>query len=629
MAIHYIESLANNRGDVNNLIAELLLSSIIGLDAETTGLDPYTDKILLLQLSVGKNIYVIHRYNMGDLFFVKLLELIKKHNILCVGHNIKYDIKMLKMDTDILLTNIHDTMIVESVLTAGIGEKLYSLARLLNKYLGIEISKEIREEFIGLDPSTKFTDRQITYAATDVLYLTALYDAQIKLASREKLTNIVNLEMELLPVVVGMELHGIHLDEEHWKNLIVENEKQLKEVGLKLRDVLFDSFDMSQFANAYEFAKAVSIPIKTKKLQKSLESIQDSKAALGWVKEMFNIGSPLQLVTSFRLAGIDTPNTNAKILNKLPKNPIIDTLLEYREYEKRLSTYGQNVIDLVNPVTKKIHTEYFQMGTHTGRFSSKNPNMQNIPTHGGYREGFVARPGYSFIAMDYSQQEYRLAGALSKEPAIIEAYISGFDMHIASAAKRYGKELKDVTKDERNKGKGINFTVLYGGTEYALGKNLDVPTNEAKSILAKFFADYPRLTAFKNEAENMIVKLGYSVTPMGRKRYFPPLPALGDPREIENLVRGIKREGFNMIIQGGGADVTKISMINMYKHNPFGDKFSLILQVHDEVVAEVEDSILKEAEDFMRKEMTGAFQPFLGEIPAMTDAKVSKRWTKS
>ena len=256
-------------------------------------------------------------------------------------------------------------------------------------------------------------------------------------------------------------------------------------------------------------------------------------------------------------------------------------------------------------------------------------NMQNIPTHNGDREGFVAKDGYSFITCDYSQMEYRLAGAISREPKIIKAYVKGFDMHTATAALRFGKDLNDVTKEERSKGKAVNFTILYGGTEYALGKNLSIPQDEALYILSQFLQNYPVLAAHKAASENKIVELGYSITLMGRRRYWKSLGAFATPNEVNNYINRMKREGYNHIIQGTGADVTKLSMINISKNSPFGlELYHLLLQIHDELVAEVRDDIVEEAAKFMKYEMESAFQPFLGEIPALVDVKISKRWTK-
>lgn len=632
MAIHYIESISKNIDDVRNLIS--LISNpdigVIFLDTETSDLDPYTSELLLLQIAHEDEIYVLHVGNVGKVFLTKIVKRINESELVCVGHNIKFDIKILKVNTNVMIKKVFDTMVAESVLNAGIGEKLYSLSSLVNRYCGALLDKETRRDFIGKTQKDSFSEQQITYSAYDVLYLKDIYTSQNTKAVEENLQKTMELEMQLLPVVANMELHGIHLDKEHWNKLTASARIQLRQFEIEVKDLIIDSINISKYKNALELADALCIrePAKTKKARAVLETIIDPGTALGWVKANFNVGSHKQLLTALNLAGIKTPNTNEKTLNKLKKNVIVDSILGYREFEKQVSTYGDNIIDLINPITGRIHTEYFQMGTQTGRFSSVKPNMQNLPRKGGYREGFIARPGYSLISMDYSQQEYRLAGALSNDPKIIKAYVDGWDMHTATAASRFKKDLKDVTVDERNYGKTMNFAVLYGTSEYGIMRNFSISKEDALGMLSDFFSGYERLAAFKNTAEEFIIKLGYSVTPRGRKRFFKPKPVFATPRELEKFYAQIKREGFNHIIQGGGADVTKLAMVLMDKHNLFGDKFSLILQVHDEIVAEVEDSIIKEAVEFMKKHMLDAFQPLLGEISAQVDWKVGKRWGK-
>jgi len=631
--IRYIDSLVEGTDSIENikyLIGLLPTAIYIGLDTETTGLDPYTSQVLLVQIKIDDEVFVLNRGKLGVRFITNIINLINKNNIICIGHNIKFDIKMLKVDTGLLISNSYDTMIIEAVLMSGLSGKFCSLLSLVKKYCDVDLVKDARLEFLEMNHDSIFTEQQITYAATDVLYLFDIYSKQMKLLSEANLLKIAELEMDLLPVVCKMELNGILLDVEYWNNLTRSAEKNALEVAKKIKELIFKSINSSVYRNAFEFAKAVAIPVKTKKLQSILESINDPLAIMVWVNEKFNLNSHKQLLTTLNLAGIDVEDTNEKTLNKLPKSDIIDTILEYRDYEKRISTYGDNVVRAINPVTGRIHADFNQVGTSTGRFSSSGGvNMQNIPTHNGYREGFVAKPGYSFIAMDYSQCEYRLAGALSKEPLIEEAYKSGYDMHTATAAMRFNVPFNEVTKEQRYKGKTINFAVLYGTTSYGLKRNLDISLDEAEELLRNFFAGYPKLTAFKNAVESMIVKFGYSITPMGRRRYFKPMPAIATPKEVERYTAQMKREGFNMVIQGGTADVLKIAMVNIDRKNPFGDKLSILLQVHDELVAEVEDSILKEAEDFMRKEMVDAFQPFLGQIPAVADGHISKRWEKT
>lgn len=632
MALHYISSIQEDTDDIKLLIKMLRdAPSRITLDTETTGLDPFTAQLLLVQIGFDDETFVINRGGVGRNFVRELVNIIETLKLKCVGHNIKFDIKVLKVDTDIWINNVYDTMVAESIITAGIGDKLYSLQKLVLKYCNVDMSKEVRLSFLEMKQGDSFTDQQIKYSANDLIYLFEIQDSQTNELLKCNMGKVLTLEMNLVPVVARMEYRGITLDIPHWQKLITDCETSISEIAERLKATIFSKIKLSKYENALELADALAIRdgAKSKRDRNALASLSDPSVILGWVRDNLNLGSHKQLLNALNLAGVKTSDTNEKTLIKLPKNDIISILLEYRDFEKRLSTYGTNIIDLINPITGKIHTEYFQIGTQTGRFSSKNPNMQNVPVHNNYREGFIAREGYSFMAMDYSQQEYRLAGSLSKEPAIIEAYVSGFDMHTASAAKRYNKKFDEVTKDERSKGKGINFTVLYGGTEYALGKNLEVPTEEAKEILHNFFAGYPRLSAFKNLVENKIVEIGFSVTPYGRRRYFKQLAPFATPKEIDQHISKMKREGFNMVIQGGGADITKIALYELDRDNPFGDKFHPLLQVHDEIVAEVHDSILEEAETFMRGKMEGAFQPFLGEIPAKVDCKVSKRWTKS
>ena len=628
--IRYLDNFTDKLEDAKLLISLIPTVDMIGLDTETTGLDPFTSQVLLIQLKVGDEIFILNRGKLGVKFITNLINLINQNSVLCIGHNIKFDMKMLRQDTGVWLKSVYDTMVIESVITSGLGGKYPSLLELVNKYCGVTLEKESRIEFIELNHDSLFTEQQLTYSATDVLYLFDIFSKQIQLATEAGLNKIVALECKVEPVVARMEREGITLDVPYWIELTEKAKTQAIELKSKMKSILFSSLPASSYKNALEFAKAIAIPVKTKKLEKILESLIDPLAVMTWAKEQFNIGSHKQLLTALNLCGIDTPSTDEKVLNKLPKNEVIDTILDYRGYEKMISTYGYNVIEAVNPATGRIHADFNQVGTASGRFSSSGGvNMQNIPRLNGYREGFIARDGYSLCACDFSQQEYRLAGAITGEPKIIEAYVNGFDMHTMTAALRYNKDLKDVTKDERYEGKRVNFTILYGGTEYALGKNLDMSKKEAMEILEQFLANYPVLAKFKRSAEDRIAELGYSVTLLGRRRYWKQLPVFSTPQEVVNYENRMKREGFNHIIQGSGADITKLSMIRLFENNPFGDKFIPILQVHDEIVAEVHDSILKEGEEFIIHEMEEAFRPFLGKIPPKADNHTSKRWEKT
>ena len=347
-----------------------------------------------------------------------------------------------------------------------------------------------------------------------------------------------------------------------------------------------------------------------------------------WLQEKFNVGSSKHINSILNILGVKVDNTNEKTLFPHAGKEVVSKLLAIREVAKQVSTYGLKFLENINPTTGRVHTEYFTGGTVTGRFSSSSPNLQNIPTQGGFRECFVPADGYSFISCDYSQQEYRLSGAISRDDTIINAYKNGSDMHTATAAIQFGIPFSEVKKEQRNVGKTMNFAILYGSSEWGLHKNLKVPVEKAKEMITKFFEGYPKLSVFKTMAEAKILELGYSCTPMGRRRYNIPKPMFTDSKQFVKWQEQVKREGFNLIIQGGGADILKLAMINIAKKNPWGDKFRMLLQIHDELLVEVHNSIKDEAILFIETEMRDAEQPFLGEIPAVVEARITTRWEK-
>ena len=432
--------------------------------------------------------------------------------------------------------------------------------------------------------------------------------------------------MKLVPVVATMELNGITLNKEAWNKLTEQATVTTETLKRELKETLLAFVSYS--CNGLQLAEKLHIPVSRKRDQQALELITDSGVLKTWVNENFNLNSHLQLKTLLELAGIKVTDTNEKTLKKFGRNKVIDLLLEYREAVKKLTTYGNNIVDLINPITNKIHTHYLNIGTATGRFASNNPNMQNIPSQSEYREAFEAMDGFSLVAMDYSQQEIRLVGAISNEKKIIDAYKQNIDLHKETASLIFNKPPEEVTKDERYFGKTLLFAILYGTTEYGLKYNLQISLEKAQEMIKAFYNGYPSLSKFKSLAEEKILELGYSVTPLGRRRYWNSRPLFSDTYETQRYFDKMKREGFNFLIQGSGADITKIAMCNMFYNNPFGDKFRILLQVHDEIVAEIHDSILKEAVEFMKEQMLNAEQPFLGQVPAAIDFKVAKKWSK-
>jgi DNA polymerase I-like protein with 3'-5' exonuclease and polymerase domains len=601
------------------------------LDIESTGLDARLDKLLLFQVMAGEEIFIYDFTKLNREHLKYLLNLLDFTKVTSIFHNTKFDIKFTYENSGTWMKNLYDTMYTEVLLNAGIGKPLYSLEELALKYSNSSdtMDKEVRKTFFNQEVR-EFTTQQLNYAALDVKALKDIYTKQMKQVVECKLDKVHKVEMDLLPVVANMEHDGILLNKDAWLKLEEEELAKLNPLSEEIVNDIFDKIKVKNFSNAYELAKALAIRVTTKRDTNLLQSIEDASVSLDWARKNFNMNSSKQLTTALNLIGIPVPNVDKEhTLKKFTKYDIVRKLINHSESEKRVSTYGSNFFKLIHPTTGRIHADFFNMGAASGRFSSGNPNMQNIPNADGYRQCFIASPDYYFLTLDYSQEEYRLAGAVSGEPKIIEAYQKGSDMHTATAANFFDKPLSSVTKQERQWGKTRNFEILYGTTEWGLSNSLKCGVDEAKKILDKYWDGYQVLKKFKDYAEEKIVELGYSITPLGRRRYNIEKPTYMTNWEYMRYSSRIKREGFNHIIQGAGADIIKIAMINIYNKNPFGDKLRLLIQVHDELDAEAHESVRVDAAEFMKEEMLKAEQPFLGEIPAAVDVKYDTTfWAK-
>jgi DNA polymerase I-like protein with 3'-5' exonuclease and polymerase domains len=602
-----------------------MLSDSFSLDTEATGLDIFSTTWLLLQVKTVNKIFIFDVRKLGKNINY-IISLIKSSDKLVLFHNAKFDMKIIFVNTGIMLTNVYDSMIVEVLINQGIGKQYYSLKELVLKYCDVTLDKEVRQSFVNYKEDS-FSNELLTYSALDVNYLEEIRIQQMKLIYESNQQKVYDLEMRLIAPVVDMEVNGVILDKEAWINLINIAETKIEIAKTEIIKYLLSHIDFKKYPNALEAAKDLAIPIKTKKLEKALAMIINPEAVIEWYGENINIGSSLQMKSAFNVLGTHMDSTGEPELKKIRfSNPLADLLLTHREHSKKITTYGENYLGNINPVTGKIHSEFNQVGTQSGRFSSDSPNLQNIPKEEEYRHCFISGEGKVFLCKDYSQQEYRLAGAVSKEDKIIEAYKNGLDMHSATASAIYNVPITEVTKEQRDKGKTINFSILYGSTKYGLAYKLQVDIDVAETFLQQVEEAYPKLSLFKEIISNEIWKRKYSCTPLGRKRYFEEKILFSDFKEALTYESKTKREGFNHIVQGGGADAVKIAMCSIYYDNPFGDMLKLKMQIHDEIVVEADESISKEADEFVSKCMINALQPFLGEIPAKLEGPISKVW---
>jgi len=525
-------------------------------------------------------------------------------------------------------------MVAETLLHIGLGYEFYSLADLVKKYCNITLNKDIRDQFIE-ENYIGISDNMVQYAADDVAHLFAIHQSQLPKILKEHLDNTVALEMLLVPVLAYMEYEGIFLDKNMWMELdkqSTENaliiRKELKELIIPVIEKAYQEGKLGE--NMLTLFDGLHIPVKAKKNRKALEDITVFEFCKDKFIDEFNINSWRQMHQVFSLMGVDADSTNEKKLIKYShSNPVVKKLLDYREQFKRSTSFGETFLNNISSVSGKLHPTINQMGTVSGRTSEEKPNLQQIVRGSKYRQCFrVDNDDWLMGSFDYSQQELRIVGAISGEPKFIQAFQDGVDIHTLTASIIFGKNIKDVTPDERQLGKTINFAVVYGTTEYGLNYNFGIALEVGEEYLRKYFETYEYLAEFKRVAGEKIWELGYSVTPNGRRRYFEQKIMWENAWEYKRYKERVIREGVNHIIQGGGADITKMAMCGVFYNNPFGDKLRMLMIVHDEIVAKIHKSVVDLAVPFITDCMIKAEQPFLGVIPAEVTHKIDTYWSK-
>lgn len=627
-------TIINSLDNIENFIADLDKTDIINLDTESSGLDYFIDTLLLVQFELNGNVYVLDVIGLGKENLLYLVQLIEASNKQCVSHNVKYDIQVIRANTDIRLENVYCTMICENILGAGLEQFYLPLDNLAERYSGIQLDKLLRDQFIG---ATIVVKEQLDYAAEDVACLRDIREAQIEILNNKRLVKTANLENNLIPVVAWMEYEGVALDENLWEELTAIATKLAEELKIEVHNDLFNKVEnkIREQENALEACALLNVTHKkTKKMIAHLEGITESDYILSTVRSLFNINSWKQKLSLLNLYGIPTTTTDKKILKQFkPEFPVIGTLIEYSENAKLVSSFGKNYLQKINPATGRLHASANQLGARSGRWSYSNPNLQQIPKDDEkkgnlYRQCFIARPSHKILTVDYDQAELRLLGAVAGEPEFIKAYQNGIDIHKLTATKIYNKELEDVTDLERWTAKQINFAIVYGSSAYGLEYHFNIPVDEAEKHLNNYYHAYPYIKSFMDIAGDKIWDLGYTITPYGRKRFFERKSFYSDMFEATRYKNTIKREGINTIIQGGSADILKLALVDIYYSNPFGDLLKILLTVHDEGVYEVHNSVVDEATEFVVKCMEDNEQVFLGDIPAKVDFKVADHWSK-
>lgn len=597
-SVTHAYKLVEDEEEMRALSQKFLSAKTLSLDTETTGTDAMTAELVGLSFAVEEfEAYYIpvppereEAQKIVDIFKPAY----ENPSSLKTGQNIKYDMLVLARYGVDIKGKMFDTMVAHYVLQPELPHNMDALAE---QYLGYSTIKI--EELIG--PKGKKQKNMRDLPPGDV-YEYACEDADVTLRLKNALHDELvrndaiqlfeEVEMPLVRVLAAMELTGVRIDTE-----------TLRETS-ELFTLRMNKLEEEVFALAGESFNLSS--------PKQVGEILFDKLKIDERAKRTKTG---QYVTS------------EEVLEKLrPRHEIVDRILNYRGLKKLTSTYVDSLPTLINPSTGKIHTSFNQTVTSTGRLSSSNPNLQNIPVRGDdgkeIRKAFIPEPGCTFFSADYSQIELRIMAHLSGDKHMIEAFLEGDDIHASTAAKIYHKPIGDVTRDERRKAKTANFGIIYGISVFGLAERLNVPRSEARELIDGYFATYPRVREYMDESIERARRQGYIETLLRRRRYLP------DINSRNAIVRGYaERNAINAPIQGSAADIIKIAMVRIYNRFISENlRSTMMLQVHDELNFSVVPEEREIVEQIVIHEMENAYSL---SVPLKADCGWGANWLEA
>jgi len=595
---HFYQSVAPGMA-TKLFVKNLMNQTSVCFDTETTGLNPLTAELVGIAFSweVGKGFYLPFPEDRQEAQAIieELRPFFESETIEKIGQNLKYDIKVLAKYNVTVKGKLFDTMLAHYLINPDMRHNMDVLAETYLNYTPVSIT-----ELIGKKGKNQLSmrdvplDKQTEYAVEDAditLQLKEHFQKELSEANTQKLFD--DIEVPLLRVLAAMELEGINLDGTFLNGLSEALEKDIATLEAKIYEVAGEAFNIASPKQMgiilFEKLKLVDKPKKTK---------------TGQYK------------------------TSEDILSYLAKDhEIIRNILEYRGLAKLKSTYVDALPLQVEEATGRVHTDYMQTVAATGRLSSNNPNLQNIPirTERGrqVRKAFIPRnEEYTLLAADYSQIELRIIAALSQEETMIEAFKNGEDIHASTASKVFNVPITEVTREQRSNAKTVNFGIIYGVSAFGLSNQTDLSRGEAKELIDTYYETYPKLRAYMSEQVDFARDNGYVKTVLDRRRY------LKDINSRNAVVRGAaERNAVNAPIQGSAADIIKIAMINIYNKLEAGNyKTKMLLQVHDELVFDVYKPELDEMKTLIKTEMEQAFKM---EVPLDVEVDTGLNWLEA
>lgn len=574
-------------------VESLSTHQVIGLDTETTELDPYTGRLRLVQLATPSGVYIVDLDAFGDPknseSLGPLRRLLSAQRPIKVAHNAKFDAKFLKYVLGMELGGLFDTLLASQLVGAGDIEERHGLETVASRYLNEIVDKSERLSNWNLELS----EAQLEYAARDAAILLPLREKLVERIKSDSLIDAAQLEFNCVNVVADIELAGFYMHKDRWLEQLESVEKRRAQLADELQEVLAE------------------------------ESSQGTLFG-GPQRDEINLDSHQQLTQALERLGIPVPDStrNWKLQPLAAQYPVVATLLEYRTVQKALTSYGQNMIDLINPVTGRLHAEFRQIGAPTGRFSCTNPNIQQVPHAVEYRRCFSGHPaGRKLVIADYSQIELRILAEFSGDQVFINAFKSGADLHKVTAAQVFNVAPDQVSKDQRDFAKRLNFGVVYGigAQRFSIMTGLEVP--EADNVLRKYFATYPQLDTYLTDAANRAVRERQARTGSGR------LVRFRYDEQDRQQISMTKRNGKNTPIQGTSADILKRAL-RLLKDELRDTNAQIVNIIHDEIVVETDAD---DAQDIARKverAMVSAGEEYLKTVPVKVETEIADEWVK-
>ena len=565
-------------------IANFNTVQVIALDTETTGLDPHTSKLRLIQLATDNQpVLLVDCFKLKDL---SPLQPLLESKAVKVGHNLKFDLKFLLKAGLNLKPPFFDPQIASQLLKAGIDGK-YSLQAIANEYLEVNLDKT---EQAGEWQAQTLTSSQLAYAAADAQILLPLRNKLKPLLIEAELVKAAKIEFDCIKAVAEIEFNGMLLDLAKWELVKAEMIAKKEAAAEKLRGMLE--------AGNHQLA-----------LFEGINTI--------------NLDSNQQVLEALNRLGVPVTSTGKKKIAPLAgQYPVIDALLEYRQWAKALSAFGESLPKRINPVTGRLHPDYWQMGSAAGRFSCSNPNLQQIPRTREVRQCFTARPGYKLALADYSQIELRIAAEIAGEGAMIEAYRNGQDLHRLTASLILDKPAEEITKGDRQLAKAVNFGLLYGmgaaGLKIYAESNYGVriTLKEAETFRDKFFQVYQGLERWHKQTKKQMYRdkeagVNIEARTLANRRRLMPEPS---PQQM-----------LNTPVQGTGADLLKLALSRL-PDALRGTDARIIGTVHDEIILECPEPNAVKAAEILSAVMVGAGKEFLTRVPVEAEASIGQSW---